>query len=142
MTSSRLNRDGLRRLSDLRAEEARLLLDNGYYSGAYYLAGYAVECALKACIAKQVQQHDFPDLRRVRRSHDHKLGNLIVVAGLDSELHQEISVNQIFSTNWKIVSAWTVDPRYENHSHTKAAEFLAAITDANTGVLPWIRRRW
>jgi HEPN domain-containing protein len=30
-----------------------VLLEAGLYAGAYYLAGYAVECALKACIAKK-----------------------------------------------------------------------------------------
>lgn len=55
-----LNRYDLQRLADLRAAEARLLLDNGYWSGAYYLAGYAVECGLKACIARRVREFDFP----------------------------------------------------------------------------------
>ena len=47
----------LQRISDIRLSEAKVLLDNEYYSGAYYQLGYSVECALKACIAKQVQRH-------------------------------------------------------------------------------------
>jgi hypothetical protein len=42
-------------LADLRIEDARLLLRSGRQQGAYYLCGYAVECALKACIAKTVK---------------------------------------------------------------------------------------
>jgi len=45
--------------------------------GAYYLAGYAVECALKACIAKKTQRHEFPDKRRVDASHTHNLIQLL-----------------------------------------------------------------
>jgi hypothetical protein len=47
-----MNRNDLQNLSRLREKEAKVLLDNGCFAGAYYLLGYAVECALKACIAK------------------------------------------------------------------------------------------
>jgi len=53
-----MNRTELQRLSRIRIKEAKFLLDGGCYNGAYYLAGYAVECALKACIAKQTHRHD------------------------------------------------------------------------------------
>jgi len=36
-----------------RVDEATTLLSAGHSDGAYYLAGYAVECAFKACICKQ-----------------------------------------------------------------------------------------
>jgi hypothetical protein len=47
-----MNRNDFQKISRLRVKEAKALLDNGYPAGAYYLMGYAVECALKACIAK------------------------------------------------------------------------------------------
>jgi HEPN domain-containing protein len=47
-----VNRNGLQDLSKVRLKEATALLNLRMYDGAYYLAGYAVECALKACIAK------------------------------------------------------------------------------------------
>src|SRR5688572_16642943 len=34
--------------------DAKRLLDDHRWSAAYYLAGYAVECGLKACILKRV----------------------------------------------------------------------------------------
>jgi len=37
----------------------------GFFDGAYYLAGYAVECAIKACIAKGTRRYEFPDKRKV-----------------------------------------------------------------------------
>ena len=42
-------------MADQRLVEAKALLDQGMWDGAYYLAGYAVELALKACIIKMLQ---------------------------------------------------------------------------------------
>ena len=45
-----------RQLAEQRLAEAELLLANGFWSGAYYLAGYALECALKAKIASSFRE--------------------------------------------------------------------------------------
>jgi hypothetical protein len=68
-----MNRTDLQKLSRMRVKEAKALLDAGQSCGAYYLTGYAVECALKACIAKQVRRNDFPDKRTVTESYTHDL---------------------------------------------------------------------
>ena len=60
-----MNRYDLQKLSRLRVREAKVLLDNKCYEGAYYLLGYAVECALKACIARQTKAFDFPDRKLI-----------------------------------------------------------------------------
>jgi HEPN domain-containing protein len=49
---ARLNRDKLQRLAEGRLEEATLLMDRRLWTGAYYLTGLAVECALKASLAR------------------------------------------------------------------------------------------
>jgi hypothetical protein len=51
-----MNRNHFRQLAEVRIEEALVLFAQGLYDGAYYLAGYAVECGLKACIAKLTNQ--------------------------------------------------------------------------------------
>jgi HEPN domain-containing protein len=56
-----VNRTDFQKLSEIRVREAEVLFENGFYEGAYYLAGYAIECAFKACIAKQIREYDFPD---------------------------------------------------------------------------------
>jgi HEPN domain-containing protein len=53
-----MNREDFQQLAESRLKEARALLTAELPDGAYYLAGYAIECALKACIAKRTQQHD------------------------------------------------------------------------------------
>ncbi len=47
-----MNRTVLQLLTEDRLKDAGVLLANGRYGAAYHLAGYAVECALKACFAK------------------------------------------------------------------------------------------
>lgn len=68
-----VNRKDLQSLARTRLAEAKILLDAGRSDGAYYLAGYAVECALKACIARGTQRHEFPDKKTVDASHTHNL---------------------------------------------------------------------
>ena len=69
MTKSRqgdadLDREGFRRLAEQRITEAQALLDAGLPSGAYYLAGYSVECALKASICQLFGAQELPIRRQ------------------------------------------------------------------------------
>ncbi len=138
-----MNRRDLQRLSNIRLSEAKALLDSRYYSGAYYLLGYAVECALKACIARQVQRHDFPDLQTVRDSHTHNLRLLLKVSGLDTELGRKRISNPALDTNWTTVEDWTVDSRYDYaKEEVTTRDFYSAITARSNGVIPWLKRRW
>ena len=98
-----MNRADLQQLAMLRIAEAKALLAAGFPAGAYYLAGYAIECAIKACIAKAVQQFDFPDKDRVNKSYQHNLVELLKPAGLESELKDAISKSKVFEGNWAIV---------------------------------------
>ena len=47
-----MNRTFLQLLTEDRLKDAGVLLANGRYGAAYHHAGYTVEWALKACIAK------------------------------------------------------------------------------------------
>ena len=49
-----VDRKDLQELSKVRLKEATALLKLGLFDGAYYLAGYAVECALKACVLSRM----------------------------------------------------------------------------------------
>jgi hypothetical protein len=50
-----------RQLAETRLREAKLLFQDREFSGAYYLAGYTVECALKAIIAGKFRADEIPD---------------------------------------------------------------------------------
>lgn len=113
-----------------------------YPDGAYYLAGYAVECALKACIAKATVRHDFPDKKKVDDSHTHSLEKLIKVAKLEEAWSERVRIDSRFRTSWEIVQSWSELSRYKKHDLETAKEFIAAVNDRANGVMAWIKRHW
>ena len=72
-----MNREAFQQLTRLRLKDARALIKTGHYSGAYYLAGYSVECALKASIARKTARYDFPNKKLAEDSHCHDLDRLL-----------------------------------------------------------------
>jgi hypothetical protein len=113
----------------------------GLNDGAYYLAGYAVECAIKACIAKGSQRHEFPDKKRVDASYSHNLRTLISVAGLDADF-QRATQDAGFRENWRIAQEWSEQSRYKKYGKEAAGALVAAIGDRQHGVLAWIKQHW
>jgi len=136
-----MNRADLQRLSNARIREAKILFAAGEYSGAYYLAGYAVECALKACFAKGIKRYDFPDRDGAGKIFTHKLRELIKLAKLNNELAQAEDANAQFASGWNTVCQWTEESRYSVWTKADAEGILDAIMRRD-GVLPWIKRHW
>jgi hypothetical protein len=137
-----MNRGDLQRLSNARIREAKILFHAGEYSGAYYLAGYSLECGLKACFAKSVRRYDFPNRDGAGKVFTHKFRDLIGLAGLGGELEDLKKTNVRFAAAWEIVSKWTEESRYATWSRVDAEEIMDAIVRRRDGVLPWIKRRW
>jgi HEPN domain-containing protein len=128
-------------LSRLRLKEAKVLLAARLYDGAYYLAGYAVECALKACIARATRRHEFPDRVRVNACYTHDLTELLRHSGLQSHARTQAQDTE-FEKNWDTVRLWSETSRYDRNSEERARKLLKAISDRKHGVLPWLRRYW
>ncbi len=137
-----MNRGELRDIALIRHKEARVLLRNRNYEGAYYLCGYVVECGLKACIAKRTEQYDFPDKKTVGASYTHDLAKLVKVAGLELDQEQEMKSNPSFADNWSVVKDWSEASRYEKHSKKETQDLYSAISNKKHGVLQWIKRYW
>ena len=135
-----MNRRDFQRLAKMRLEEAKVLLDARKPSGAYYLAGYSVECGLKSCIAKQVRRHQFPDRQTVNQSYKHDLDLLVGVAGLRDELAQEMKRDADFEKNWLVVKDWSEQSRYSITAQREARDMLEAVMDPQHGVMQWIMR--
>lgn len=134
-------RTELQKLAELRVQEARLLADSGKEQGAYYLAGFAIECALKACIAKKTRRHQFPLGRPyVDEVYKHKLPGLLRVAALEKQLDQEMKRNPGLASKWGVVKDWDVDRRYELKG-LKGTDMVSAVTGPD-GVLQWIKQHW
>ncbi len=66
-------------LSYLRIKEAKVLFKYKQYCGAYYLLGYSMELALKACYCKGVKAGTFPIKEAVAKLYSHNLENLLLV---------------------------------------------------------------
>ncbi len=139
-----MNRSDFQKISRLRVKEAKALLDNGYPAGAYYLMGYAVECALKACIAKQTKQYDFPPKPSIVNAiYKHDLKELVSHAELKSKLEHEIETNPIFEAYWNIVEDWSEQFRYSDSiSMSTARDLYRACTARKNGVLSWLKKWW
>ena len=137
-----MNRADLQKLSNLRIKEAHTLFSAGEYSGAYYLAGYAVECALKACIAKGVQRYDFPNKQLTKDSYSHDLASLLKLADPNSGLTTAKETNSRLVSSWNLAKSWTEQSRYSVWTKNEAEAIIDAITRRKDGVLPWIKQRW
>lgn len=138
-----MHRNDLRRLSRIRLREARLLLRAGAFQGAYYLAGYAVECALKACIARQFQQHDIPNRKLVNDAYTHDLDKLLDLAGLRPALQQDVVTHPPLQANWNVVKDWKETVRYNpGVTAQEARDVYSACASRRYGVLAWLRNRW
>jgi hypothetical protein len=63
------------RVAYQRFEEAEVLFEAGYYIGAVYLAGYAIECILKTLILEATPEKDHAVVEaefRGQRAHDYE----------------------------------------------------------------------
>ncbi len=110
-----LNRFDFQGLAVERLDDAAALLTSGRYACAYYVAGYAIECALKACIARKTQQYEFPS-KDAPKYYVHDLAKLLSISGLESEFNSHAGKNPAFRANWALVKDWNEGSRYESRS--------------------------
>jgi len=136
-----MNRLEFQRLAAERLDDAVALLDAGRYACAYYIAGYAIECALKACIARKTKQEEFPP-KDAQKYYIHEIQKLRDIAGLDSAFTQEANQDPTFRANWAVVKDWSEESRYQSRRQQQAQEILDAINDPQHGVLRWLKVNW
>ena len=118
------------------------MLKLGLFDGAYYLAGYAVECSLKACIAKATQRGEFPDKKRVLDSYTHSLKELLRIANLADARAAHASTDKDFEKNWDVVISWNEQSRYQRLSAESAQKLLNAVGERRHGVISWVKLHW
>jgi HEPN domain-containing protein len=137
-----MTRKDFQRLTRLRLNDARTLLKNGNNEGAYYLTGLAVECALKAAIARRTQRHEFPPEPKIvsKTIYTHDLNTLLRAAGLEKALEAMAVGNAALKQNWVLVKDWTVESRYVINGLDGEVMYRAAT--GRNGVLAWLRQHW
>ncbi len=114
------------------------MLNSRHKQGAYYFGGLAIECALKACIAKKTRRHDFPkSVKLAQKVYSHDLSELLKVTELETALETAMRANPTLAAHWGVVKGWKVESRYEA-SGLNGQD----MTDGADGVLQWIRLHW
>jgi HEPN domain-containing protein len=124
------------RVAKKRQAAAELLVQHGFPTEAVYLAGYAVECGLKAILLECVPRKDRTAFvaAEFRGLRGHNLYNL-------KDKLRELSVHFPVAVlaDFRIVAEWTTDLRYETRDLDliESREFLAATNR----ILNWCEQR-
>lgn len=129
----------LRDVGEARQSEARVLFRKGFYSGAMFLAGCALECYLKVAICKTLKLDGLPSAFKT-----HDLGALILYSGYQRDMELMPTIKKSYD---RILERWRPDGRESllyyapnRVSEREAAEFLKCVGDPQTGVIPWLQR--
>ena len=139
-----MNRAELQQLATERIEDARTLLAASQWPGAYYLAGYAVECALKSCVLAYIERTGiiFEDKKYAEKCWTHDIEDLVRQAGLTVERDKAAGANLSLGRNWAIAKDWSESSRYRMSTQLQAERLFTAITDPTDGVLQWLKMFW
>lgn len=129
-----IHRDEWRKLSDARIEDTEVLLRNERWDTAYYLAGYAVECALKERIVSLLEGY-FPPKQSL---YVHSLQNHLDLAELKKTFEDTSKTDSLFADQWDTVKEWSEHSRYDTQDQKAAEDMLKAVR----GVVECISKYW
>ena len=138
-----MNRTDLQILADMRVRDAQVLIDAGCWPAAFYLAGYAVECALKACAARRFREYEVPEKDFVQDFYTHRFEKLLHISGCNDAFYQRIGKDPKFNEYWTLLLDWNEAARYNRtKTETDARRMLEAVSDPAYGVLSWLKTMW
>jgi hypothetical protein len=143
-----VNRLELQQLAEERLKDIEALLVGQRWAFTYYNAGYAVECALKACFLARMPLTGwvFQEKANIKDCLTHKFEDLIDLAGMREEHNARLKLSSTngdtFRANWGIVTSWSVTARYVPKLEPEARALYEALTHDPDGVIPWIRTYW
>ncbi len=137
-----LTKADLQKLAEIRLDDSLHLLHTNRASSAYYLSGYAVELALKACIATLIQPNIIPDKAFINAIYTHNFEDLLSIAGLRPQFQADSKADVQLATYWAIATKWTEGSRYEFWDPISAATMLQAVNDPVHGVFQWVKKHW
>jgi HEPN domain-containing protein len=119
--------------------DAQRLFDAQRWRGAMYLAGYAVECRLKAQLMRRWDCWNLPELegelqqRNLQTSaYTHNLEALLALSGGQDRMRQNRSTWRAFNEVNRWLPAWRYSP--DGASREQCEDFLEAVQV----ILNWI----
>lgn len=142
-------------VAQLRITEAQTLLDHHLPDGAFYLAGYAVECALKAAICKTLGIDDFfepntakthsakvqDDVLQKFKTHDY--GTLLALSGLYYTLEAATVADISLGDAWTVIRRLTRTEQYRYETVLrKEPGDVKSFVDSIHIFLQWIKTYW
>ena len=138
-----IKRRHLKNLVDGRLADAHVLMSKRRYVSAYYIAGYAVECAIKVCIAEQFRKNTIPDKNLVNNTYTHDFEKLMRTAGIFAQLEQNITTDAGLYSSWNVVKDWRPEIRYTTSvTRLEARDLIDAIENQQNGILQWLVQHW
>lgn len=132
-------------LAEERLLDAAALLAAQRWAAAYYICGYAVECGLKACLVKYVENKPhivFGSKEFSRDCWTHSLTELLKQCELKDIRDADGLASPALGLNWQTAGQWNEDSRYRKMSKANAEKLYEAITHPTDGVMKWIRKFW
>jgi HEPN domain-containing protein len=142
-----VNRKHLQALAKTRLKDAKALLGRKWWSGAYYLSGYVIECGFKACLLRHLGESGavFGEPNYLKRLADcwtHDLVKLVGLAGLDADFGAARAANPDLEKHWGVTKDWKETSRYEEKTEAEATALYEAVSHNPDGVFRWIQSRW
>lgn len=142
-----MDRTKLQRLASLRLDDAQALLEKGRWAGAYYLCGYVLECAFKACLLRHLGESSavFGDRDYVKKLGEcwtHNLERLEALAGLKKGFGLAQGADPALARYWTVAKDWDEESRHEEKSEADARLLHEAVSHPTSGVFQWLRSRW
>ena len=120
------------RVAYQRLEEAEVLYKAGYYNGAVYLAGYAVECMLKTIILNSTRKSDHKTVEaefRGQRAHQFEWLRKRYYQTNAPQFPKETNDSLVFVSTWE--TSLRYKPGVGNRDDSK--RFMAEVTK----ILKW-----
>lgn len=111
----------LRAIARARLRDAQVLLRARRFDGAYYLAGYAIELALKARICRTLKWRGFPEsaseFKGLQSLRTHDLEVLLAFSGAEGR-----------AAEWNVVVKWNPEKRYQATGQSTRREAANMVT--------------
>jgi HEPN domain-containing protein len=139
------SRSDIKQTALQKIKDAELLYHNRRYDNAFYLAGYAVELALKARICKNLDIDNLFNSRYLRFFKVHDFDTLLIFSGLLEKFDTAKTANVDLYQNWSYICDWKEDSRYipsGTKSQAEAERLIKAINVPQHGFLQWIKKYW
>jgi len=140
-----------------RLDEAVLLCEHGRYDGAFYLAGYSVELALKARICTNIglpalfdedkdneinKISSVGEIRRFLKTHN--LTTLLFISGLKPKFDDNLAMDKEFANAGALLfNDWSEKTRYKHRGHAdekNVKKLISLLSDNTHGLLKWIEQ--